>query len=69
MKVLGAYCGPRVRFYAEATSLETLPMKVSETCSSQGSGCLRPVSRLGPEIVDVGMGPLCFRTNPKERGG
>ena len=38
----------------------TLPMKVSETCSSQSFGRLRLVSRLGPDIVDVRVGPLCF---------
>ncbi len=38
----------------------TLPMKVSETCSSQSFGRLRLVSRLGPDIVDVRVGALFF---------
>ena len=45
----------------------TLPMKV-ETCSSQGSGRLRLVSRLGPDIIDVRVGPLCFIQKGKGGG-
>ena len=44
----------------------TPAMKVRETCSSQGSGRLRPASRLGPDIIEVRVGPLCIQ---KGRGG